>query len=180
MKKTVAIISILAVLIVILISVIFILSKSNDIKTNNEFVEIVDSVVIAEQDNSDEYYYPNKAITQNIYPKIVSEKRIYSIYSEFDEIDGLIANEIILVAPCGAEVKSSHNGLVVKITDDGWNEGMGRYVEMELSYGKVFYSHLKDIFVKVGDVVEVEDKIGTAGNGGELSENIKCAFGIIQ
>lgn len=117
---------------------------------------------------------------QNIFPKMISDKKIYSEYPDFEEADGSLPNEVILIAPCGAEVNSSHVGVVIRTVSDGWNEGRGNYATIETSSGDISYAHLKDIFVRVGDMIEIGNKIGTAGNTGELPENISCAFGIVK
>ncbi len=117
---------------------------------------------------------------QNIFPKMISDKKIYSNYPDFEEVDGSNPGEVVLIAPCGAEISSSHGGVVTGIVNDGWNEGKGNYVTIETSFGNVFYTHLKDIFVRVGDMVEIGTKIGTAGVTGELPENVSCGFGIMK
>ena len=67
-------------------------------------------------------------------------------------------------APAGSVVNSYTNGKVIKVRDTGKNSGKiyGTQVSIKGTdgYSDIFYTHLKNVALKVGDVVSVGDKIG--------------------
>jgi len=77
-------------------------------------------------------------------------------------------NAVDIAASCGSDVVASASGLVVALSSNGWNQGYGKYVQIEhLGEIKTFYAHLSSINVSLGQKVKQGDKIGEVGNTGE-------------
>jgi murein DD-endopeptidase MepM/ murein hydrolase activator NlpD len=77
-------------------------------------------------------------------------------------------NAVDIAASCGNDVVASASGLVVALSSNGWNQGYGKYVQIEhLGKIKTFYAHLSSINVSLGQKVKQGDKIGEVGDTGE-------------
>lgn len=72
---------------------------------------------------------------------------------------------IDFTAPYGTPIRATGNGKVVRVEQR--SSGYGRNVMIDHGFGyKTLYAHMRDIDVKVGDVVVKGQKIGSVGNTG--------------
>ncbi len=82
-------------------------------------------------------------------------------------------NSIDFAAPAGTPIYAAATGVVIiSKSDDGWNGGYGNYVVLKHSNGvQTLYSHLKDVYVSVGDSISQNEQVGTVGNTGKSTGN---------
>lgn len=74
---------------------------------------------------------------------------------------------IDLAAPTGTPIYATGDGVVTRA---GWGRGYGNYVEINHGNGLVTrYGHASRIFVSVGDVVDVNQKIAAVGCTGRCT-----------
>jgi len=67
--------------------------------------------------------------------------------------------------PVGTPVKSTLDG---KVTFAGWNnQGYGNLIIVENGPYRVFFAHLSDFSVKVGDKIQAGEVLGKSGNTGD-------------
>lgn len=71
-----------------------------------------------------------------------------------------------LAAPIGTPILATASGEVVAVSSGWHNGGFGNAVQIRDDKATVFYAHMNDIYVKVGDFVSQGQEIGTVGNTG--------------
>jgi hypothetical protein len=77
-------------------------------------------------------------------------------------------NAVDIAASCGTDVVAGASGLVIGLGLGGWNQGYGKYIQIEhLGEIKTLYAHLSSINVSLGQKVKQGDKIGEVGDTGE-------------
>ncbi len=84
-----------------------------------------------------------------------------------DPLQGGRANHkgIDLASRTGNKIRVKANGKVLRAVQN--NGGYGKFVEVDHQNGfKTKYGHLHKIYVKTGDVVEIDDVLGEVGNTG--------------
>ena len=67
----------------------------------------------------------------------------------------------------GTSIYAAASGKVVYAKTDGWNTGYGRVIKIEHKDGYMtVYAHLNELYVKEGEYVRREEKIGAMGSTG--------------
>ncbi|MCS6789201.1 MAG: M23 family metallopeptidase [Patescibacteria group bacterium] len=79
-------------------------------------------------------------------------------------------NAVDIAASCGNDVLAAADGLIIDLSNSGWNNGYGKYIKIEhLNNVKTIYAHLNSINVSIGNYVKQGQKIGTIGQTGEAT-----------
>jgi murein DD-endopeptidase MepM/ murein hydrolase activator NlpD len=93
--------------------------------------------------------------------------------------NGVSNDGINIKAPAGTKVKAADAGTVIRAESKS-DEDFGNVVVIQHDSGlTTFYTHLKDINVKEGKLVNAGDVIGTVGNTGDVSEP-QLFFGVMK
>jgi murein DD-endopeptidase MepM/ murein hydrolase activator NlpD len=89
-------------------------------------------------------------------------------------------NGIDFIAPSGTEVFAAHDGKITKAydtTNSSTTIGYGVWIT-HIEGWQTVYFHLKDVLVKVGDMVKAGDLIGHADNTGKYTTGSHLHFGL--
>jgi murein DD-endopeptidase MepM/ murein hydrolase activator NlpD len=80
-------------------------------------------------------------------------------------------NAVDLANKCGTSIYAAAAGIVQRtVGNGGWNLGMGNYITILHADGIVtYYGHLQYLYVKVGDKVNVGDRIALMGRTGDAT-----------
>jgi murein DD-endopeptidase MepM/ murein hydrolase activator NlpD len=67
-----------------------------------------------------------------------------------------------------------------KIVLAGWNGAYGNSVKVQGEDGmvRILYAHLKEVFVKVGQLVEIGEPLGLVGTTGKTSKGVATSTGV--
>lgn len=89
-------------------------------------------------------------------------------------------NGLDFIAPMGSEVFAAHDGMITKtydISNSSPTIGYGVWITHPEGWQTVYF-HLKDVLVKVGQVVKAGDLIGHADNTGQYTTGSHLHFGL--
>jgi murein DD-endopeptidase MepM/ murein hydrolase activator NlpD len=102
------------------------------------------------------------------------------IISEFGDVNNGVSNDgINIKAAVGTKIKAADAGTVIRAETKS-DEDFGNVVVIQHESGlTTFYTHLKDVNVKEGAVVNAGDVIGSVGNTGDVSEP-QLFFGVMK
>ncbi|MBU2539729.1 peptidoglycan DD-metalloendopeptidase family protein [Patescibacteria group bacterium] len=124
-------------------------------------------------DESDVYIGDILVIPNGVAPKkapVYSETQLANSYFKFP-VEGRITqglhwyNAVDIGNKCGTPIFAAAAGTVLK-AKYGWNSGGGNVVTIMHKNGVVsYYGHLQIISVKVGDSVDLGDRVGLMGGG---------------
>lgn len=147
----------------------------NGIKRNNVYFKNYNPITDIESDTNNKLVSNKKIIGENIksvdlfWPLDSREVLInfgsssHNIFEESKNIRGTLLKGFL-----GEKVMASIDGVVLFVGEKGL---LGNTVEIEREDGlKVIYSHLDEIFVHIGDNVEMAQTIGKVGVSGIVDE----------